>query len=227
MSETGEGDEDLSHVCEFVLGSSPWKGNKTSAIWKYFSHLDLDIHHDLKTWRACMVCRRNGIDKALNCTESSSTGCMIEHLKRHHPEEFEQFQKERDEKIKNKQSNKTNGEITMTTKTGKLRGPYKKRNSSAMESISVDAKVPIIRLAGDAGSAKSGTQKLQEELDRLMKLQKMAEDRLDNIAVKLEAGRTAMSPFDVALLQDRKESAVKNVQSIGRKVDNLCDRLND
>jgi len=35
-----------------------------------------------------------------------------------------------------------------------------------------------------------------------------------------------MSPFDVAFLQDRKESAVKNVQWIGKKVDALCDRLN-
>jgi len=218
----GGGDEDLSHVCEFVVGPSPWKGNKTSAIWKYFSHLDLDIHPDLKTWRVCMVCRRKGIDKCLNCTESSSTGCLIEHLRRHHPEEFDHFQKERDEKMRAK----ANASSLNTPNTGKDRASLKKRKLSAIKVEAEATKMPIIHF-GDNSAEKSNDQKLQEELDRLMRLQKLAEDRLDTISIKLEHGRSAMSPFDVALLQDRKESAVKNVQSFGRKVDNLCDRLND
>jgi len=217
---------DLSHVCEFVSGPAPWKGHKTSAIWNYFCHLDLEVHPDMKTWRLCMVCRRRGVDKAINVTESSSTGKLIDHLKRMHHDEYLQFQREKEDKLKERAANKEAIGGPAAAFSDSKMSSAKKPKKSKDQSLEVGT-MPIIQLSSSKiKSAKNTDQNLQEELLRLMEIQQMAEVRLDTISDKLEKQRGKMSPFDVAFLQDRKESAVKNVQWIGKKVDALCDRLN-
>jgi hypothetical protein len=221
--------DDMSHVCEFVEGLAPRRGHKTSAIWGYFSHLDLEVHPDMKTWRLCKVCRRNGVDKALNVTENSSTGSLIEHLKRMHPDEYQMFLKEKEEKLVAKAANE--GVVTSKAPPGSKGSNFsgRKRKSSLIKlEGGATMQMPVIQVAGagNAEAPKSLAERFQEELLRLVQVQKLAEERLDTISTRLEQGRVNMSPFDVALLQDRKESAVKNVQAIAKKVDSLFDKFN-
>jgi hypothetical protein len=222
------GGDDLSHQCEFVAGPPPWKGHKTSAIWNYFCHLDLEVHPDMKHWRLCNVCRRRGVDKAVNVTESSSTGKMIEHLKRCHHDEYLQFQKEKEDKLKERAASKEAVGGPAVAFAAPSASSVKKQKQRMKLDDDFNGNASIIHVGNsNTGDEKSNEEVVQEELHRLLEIQKIAEERLDAISDRLEQSRTVLSPFDLAMLQDRKESAVKNVQAVGKKVDGLCDKLNN
>jgi hypothetical protein len=69
------------------------KKAKTSPVWQYFQHFDLNYHPDKKCYRLCLICRVKGIDKAVSVGQSASPGPLINHLRTHQEQYLEFTQK--------------------------------------------------------------------------------------------------------------------------------------
>jgi hypothetical protein len=60
-----------------LVGNISSKSHKMSPIWEYFAHFDPVFHPDMKNYRICLLCRKEGHDKALSVGERSNRkpGC--------------------------------------------------------------------------------------------------------------------------------------------------------
>ena len=73
-----------------LVGNISSKSHKMSPIWEYFAHFDPVFHPDMKNYRICLLCRKEGHDKALSVGERSSLGTLTTHLNKH-PNENEAY----------------------------------------------------------------------------------------------------------------------------------------
>jgi hypothetical protein len=73
--------------------STTSKSTKSSPVWTYFQHFDLTFHPEMKHFRVCLVCRANGVDKAISVGSSASPGPLVAHLRTHNAEYLEYMEK--------------------------------------------------------------------------------------------------------------------------------------
>jgi hypothetical protein len=68
----------------FVLASNlSSRSHKSSSVWKYFGHFDLNLHDDMKYHRVYVIYRDSGCDKAISVGKGTSPSALIAHLKTH------------------------------------------------------------------------------------------------------------------------------------------------
>lgn len=84
---------------------------KSSPVWTYFQHFDLNYHPGMKHFRVCLVCRANGVDKAISVGVSASPGPLVSHLRTHNTEYLEYMEK----KVKNAEISVTSASETQSS----------------------------------------------------------------------------------------------------------------
>lgn len=79
----------------FVMRTDPpsSRSSKSSPVWDYFRHFDNNYHPDKKCFRICLICRANGVDKAISVGQSASPGPLINHLRTHNKQYMEFVEK--------------------------------------------------------------------------------------------------------------------------------------
>ena len=92
---SGSTSSNIGSSLKFVPRSDPpvSKKARTSPVWQYFQHFDLSYHPEKKCFRICLICRVNGIDKAVSVGQSASPGPLISHLRTHKAEYLEYVEK--------------------------------------------------------------------------------------------------------------------------------------
>ena len=84
---------------------------KISPVWTYFQHFDLNYHPGMKHFRVCLVCRANGVDKAISVGVNASPGPLVSHLRTHNTEYLEYMEK----KVKNAEISVTSASDTQSS----------------------------------------------------------------------------------------------------------------
>ena len=69
------------------------RSSKSSPVWDYFEHFDLNYHPEKCFHRFCLICHANGIDKAISVGQSYSPGPLITHLWTHNAQYLEFIEK--------------------------------------------------------------------------------------------------------------------------------------
>jgi hypothetical protein len=64
---------------------------KTSPVWKFFTHFDPVHHPDKKNRRICLVCKDMGVDKCISIGNYYSPAALVNHLRSVHQEQYHEY----------------------------------------------------------------------------------------------------------------------------------------